>query len=469
MGDKRRGFSFLFIVFLFAIISIISLSLVSADFSLGNKSSSIEKSYGPSEIVRGWVNFSLQNEPTTALLKDNTGKSIALIDLMKKRGSYLYTCSPLSCSSDYNASNGEATKAFSIENGNSKLVGLKFTGVLTGISSVNMHLTSSAGASCENQISIDFFDDEIVDWINNKSTTSTSCTNFRSYGCFDSTKTTEENVLGTTPYCEKINLTKSPGFVLGSWMKKNSGALNLEAAIYDVSTGAKVAKCASTTVTGEEFSCGVDYTITQPKEYFVCIYSTSGTGDYKVRGNTNPTKGCGFYGIPPPSSTPFAYQIFAEGKAFDSVGSLDFKNSVNGKNLANLVYEYITKTYGTTDCTNGCVVPIRISGVNQQVSLSSLSVSYSKTSGAVTETNFYELTEVPAIINSNFQSIYVNEAGFSVPNKMGAYKLSLSLNDKSLLSENLNVSDVPLLVAVYPTSTAAGYPTTFVSRKGSLV
>jgi hypothetical protein len=458
---EKRGYLQAF--FLFMILVVLFTSTASASFTLGNKSYSIDKAYGASEAIRGWVNISFSNEPSSSLFQDSGNRSVKLIDLLKNSSSSVYSCNPVDCSSDYNANNGAASKSLAIGDGSSNLIGLKFNGVISKIDSVNFSITSGAPASCQNQILVDFFDDGVTDLMNNKADISASCSNLKNYGCYYSGVPTEEYSISATPYCQRVNLSKSSGFSIGGWIKKNSGAMNIKASIFTLG-GTEVANCGVASFTGEgEFSCNVDYPVTEPKEYYVCISSASGTGDYKIRGNSNPVKGCGFFGLPPPASsgTPASYQIFAEGKGFGAVGNLDIKNSVNGKKLSDLIYSYITRRYGTSDCTAGCVVPIRFSGLNQQVSLSGLIVTYQKTTGVAMENNFYDLSETSAKINSGFGNVYLNDAGFNVPNKLGTYKFSLKLNGNNLIAEEVNVSDVPRINSLSPISTASAYPTAF--------
>ncbi|MBS3086481.1 PKD domain-containing protein [Candidatus Pacearchaeota archaeon] len=467
-GYFKRYFKGLFAFFLLALFVVLFVNLVSADFAVGNKSHSIETRYGQSETVKGWVNISLINEPINSLFQDSRNNSITLIDLLKKNSSYVYSCSPTNCSTGYASASGEVSKTFNLSIGQSKTLGLRFTGDVTQVNSINFNLNSDALESCENQITIDILSNGEVDVVNNK-VGSASCSSLRTYGCYNSNIEKEENLISETPYCQRINLSNSQGFKIGAFVKKNSGSRTLEAVIYE--DNSRVANCVLSNASGnfEEVSCDVNYSVISPRRFYVCVNSVSGVGDYRIRGNPSPVQGCGFFGNPIPSSTPGAYEIFAEGKGFAPVGNLQIQNSLpSGINFGSLVYNYILSKYGNLNCNPECVVPIKFtSGANQRITITELSMSYQKTTGLVSENRFYELSETPARISSGFKPIYLNDGSFSVPEAVGSYNFSLKLGSRNVVSQEVNVTDIPRIVSLNPTTTASVYPTDFIASVNS--
>ncbi|MEK6827022.1 MAG: hypothetical protein AABX99_00885, partial [Nanoarchaeota archaeon] len=109
------------------------LNFISASFTNGNLNHSIDKIYAPSGVITGWVNISLNNEPTNAIFKssvESLEKKISLIDLISKNSNseFSYTCSPLDCSSDYSAiGTGELSKSVVLNAGESSIFGFKIT------------------------------------------------------------------------------------------------------------------------------------------------------------------------------------------------------------------------------------------------------------------------------------------------------------------------------------------------------
>ena len=451
---KQEYFKILFVI--------LFIGIVSASFEIGDLSYSIDKQYGPNENIRGWLNISLNNEPANSILKDSNNNSINLIDFLNMNNSK-YTCSTLKCVSDYSATKEETIKNFNLNARESKIIGFKFNEEITDITSVEFKIESDVATSCYNQLTIDLFNNGVIDIGNNKIINS-SCSFLKNDGCFDENTNTEEYTLGTTPYCQKIELSESPGFRLGAWVKKISGDKEITMSLYD-SFGNEIqdANCKledASTVGGEIF-CDINYLVTESKDYYVCINSNEMEGEYKIKGYFN-QEGCGFYGYPTKSETA-AYNIFAEGKMFDSFGTLNISNSLqNADSLGELVKDYIIERYGSLDCSNECIIPIKIiSEENQTITMNNLKVDHIKSSGQVTENKFYDLIEIPAKVNSGFQKLSLNNGNFSVLSEFGNYTFSLSLNDIKIFSEEVIIEKIPEIISITPQIVMAAYPAEF--------
>lgn len=466
IGLRRSSFPLLIIATAIFILTILPLASA-RNFDIGNPNASLEKVYGPSDNITGWINISFSSEPLSSVFSDSRENSADLSTVLENNyPAYSYSCVPKDCKDDYTASSGSQTKTITLNWGNSKIYGVKLTGNIFSIDSFKFTLESTAGASCTNQINIDFLDDSSLD-ARNKNSLDESC-NLKNYGCFDSERTLEEFTIGisntSTPYCEKVILSNSPGFFIGGWIKKISGSRTIKASIYDTTGGGEIANCIlpDASSSGGEVSCNVSYSIIEPKEYYVCISSTGGSGEYKIRGYDT-SNGCGFYETPVPSEMPAAYQIFAQGKQFGAVGTLEISKSViDGRSFAEVADEYVRKRYGSLNCSSGCVIPINIkSNLNQEINLRDLEVNYQKSSGGVTERNFYEISKTPAKVTSGFQKFYLDGSGFSVPSNLGNYTFFLKLNGQSILSEKMQVKDIPIIKSVTPTKTASAYPAEF--------
>ena len=454
--------------FLVLAVFFLFVAFVSADFSLGNPEENIKETYGPSADIEGWINVSFSDENANSVLSDSNGKSVELFELLNKssNSNYTYSCNPLGCATDYTSSNGETSKSFNLATGASDIYGLRFTGNLVSVNSVNFDLQSNAPVSCESPIKVDVLDDGNVEYISNKVASGEGCIDIKSYGCYDFGVDEQEFLITQVPYCQKITLKESPGFSVGAWVKKVSGNQSLRMSVYDSQgNNPSSANCdlPEASSSGGEISCQINYSVTEESDHFVCIFSSSGTGTYNTRGYDAGTEGCGFFGIPLPSVTPSSYEIFAESKKFDAVGTLQIANALpSGNTLGSLVNNYIIETYGSFDCTEECIVPIRFnSGIGQDITLESLSVNYEKTSGVVSEDRFYDLVEIPAKVNSDFGRLFLDDGGFSVPSDLGSYDFSLDLETQNIFSKEVKVEDVPEITSLDPISTASGFPTEF--------
>jgi len=454
---------FLLSIGIFILTFIFSISMASASFTLGTPNYSIEKIYGPSQEISGWINISFNSESLDSNFTSTIGSvtnTINLSNILKINARYNYSCSPKDCKNDYSAGNGQDTKTITLSDGESKVYGLKLTGAISSINSIDFNLQSDAPASCVNQIKVDIFDDGIIDFVNNKSTNSPSCSS--NSGCYSGGNDSEYDL--DIQYCQKINLSEAPGFILGAWIKK-SGTRNITIGLFDDGL-TKLADCQlpDAPLSGDYVSCGVNYTVDKPKEYFVCVYPQGGEGIYKIKGHLL-QNGCGFSGINKPSKLPAAYDFFARGKQFDSPGTLRIYNSIAGGNtLANLASDYLAQRYGSMDCTSGCVIPIRlISKADQNITLNNLSLRYTQqNAGQLTENRFYDVETTPAKITSGFKTFYMTGAGFKVPSNLGNYTFSLILNDQTVISEKIQVKDIPIINSVSPIKTASAFPTEFV-------
>lgn len=235
-------------IFIFAIVAFMSFAfmpVLSAAVSVGEPNYSIEKVYGPEFGISGWINLSFENEPTnsffTTFFDGVLESSVNLQNILDLNPNYTYTCIPSDCGKDYSASLPAASKTFDISSNESKIFGLLLTGKVIAINSINFEIESTAGPSCESQLKVDVLDDGVIDMLNYNVGT-VVCPSLKSYGCFEATAETEEYILspGRT-YCQKINLSESPGFKLGAWIKYISGSSTINVTLYN-SNGAKKAE-----------------------------------------------------------------------------------------------------------------------------------------------------------------------------------------------------------------------------------
>lgn len=455
-----------YVLEIFAIVILINFA--SASFEIGNSSNLIETQYGPSDFVRGWINISLENEPADSIFESSFGDSINLIDLLKENNEVEYVCSIINCEKDYASDNEAFEKTFSMDKGESKVIGFKFDEELIAINSVSFTIESSAMASCSNQIEIDFLEDGSIDFGNYK-TSEVSCPLLKDYGCFDDEATASEYSIGKFPskHCQRVSLSESPGFNLGVYVKKNDDNRDLIMSLYDL-YGESISGASCTIPStdlqnaGSEVSCDIDYLVTESKDYYVCVYSEE-EGNSKLVGYSL-ENGCGFYGtgIQPEIGS---FRIFAEGKQFGAVDTIQISNALkDGNTLSGEVSDYIASRYGNLDCSSkNCFVPIKlISNYNEQdITISNLIVEYETILGSSSNNKLYDLTKIPAKINAGFQKIYLDKGNFSLPSEYGNETFELKLNGKDIFSENIIIQNIPIIKSITPETTASSYPTVF--------
>jgi len=450
--------------FLFAgILVILFLNLVVSGFSLGDEASLLERSYGTGEIIRGWLNISFDKQTANSFLTSNFGESLEILDFLEA-DSANYLCAPIDCESSYTSSNPKKTKQFTLSSGQEKIIGLKFENEIQEITSVEFDVTSNAAASCISQFKIDFFDDNKIDLINTK-TSDTICADSKTYSCFDNSADYSMPILESEPYCQKIKLISSPGFKVGAWVQKISGEQEIKMSLYDLNgipvEGAECILPESSTLGGEVF-CNIDYSLLESEDYYLCIGIESGSGEYKIKRNTNADKECGFFGYPPKDEVT-AYSIFAIGRVFSAPETLEITNNLatSDEDLSFLITNYLSDRY-SLDCSDSCIVPIKIiSTTPQTISVSGLSARYKTNVETVIEDNFYDVAESPALINSDFIILDLKKTNFSVSDEPGNKTFELKLDSEEILSEKILTEEKPLINYLNPQVTVAGLPTQF--------
>lgn len=443
-------------------LAVFLLSYASADFSLGSPNSSINTLYGANGNITGWVNVSLNAESLGSNFTDSRDNTANLSSVLSRNPGYSYTCSPSGCGDDYKASNPETAKTISLGPGESAVYGIKLTGQVTLVDSLSFNLSSSAGPECMNQLDVDFLDDGVVDARNTVAGSSQACSSIKDYGCFNSSQASTEYLIVNSPYCEEVNLTASPGFLLGAWIRKDSGTATINASLYD-QYNQKVASCTlpDASSAGGEVNCSVPYSVAETGQYFVCI-SASGSGKYMAKGYSTPL-GCGIYGFPGNAGFTNDWQIFAQGKQFGPVGTMALNQSIyTRQGFKDLANQYLVQRYPGLDCSAGCILPIKItSHSDQDITLNNLDMQYETTGGVLVENKFNDLDSTPAVITSSAQPLYLDGSGFSVPSGLGNYTFSLDLDGNSVISKKVLVSKIPIITSISPVESASAFSTNF--------
>lgn len=446
-------------------IGIMMIFLVHADYELGDKNHEIEKSYGPGSVLKGWINISFLNEESSSEFEDSLGNKISLIEILRSDSDYSYDCSVSDCTSDYEANSGETSKSFSLSSGENKIFGFKFDEEIIDINSLGFDINSNAESSCKNQIEIDLFNDGDVDSGNNKSS-GESCQSLKSYGCFDSGHSSNNYAIAEhyndQKHCQRIALPSAPGFKIGADILMDGDNREISMELYNL-YGESITngKCTFVPSGDGENSCEIDFLVIKPREYYVCIYSEE-AGNSKIKGYES-ENGCGFYGNGVREETA-SFSIFVEGKKYGAIGDLIIDNNLpNDENFASLVKEYIVSKYGSLDCSEkDCVVPISFnSNVNQDVQLNSLDISYTTNLGSSTADKFYEVNEIPAVINSEMQKLNLDKGNFSLPEEIDSIQYKLDFKNEELFNEEIIIKEIADIKGLTPMNTYSGLVTRF--------
>jgi PKD repeat protein len=455
---------FLFLIFVFA------FSFISADFSLGNVSYSVESSYNVGENLSGWLNISFSGEYLNSTLKSSGGGEITLTDLLDKNlnSGFDYDCTPTSCTLDYSGTAESSSKTFSLNAGESALFGFKVTGdnALSDITSFKFDLVSNNAETDVFPLSLDILNDEINDW---EAYTASSNYGTENFGCFvNLPEQTYKAKIASAYYCETVELERAPAVEIGAYVNYLEGgtSVQFDMKIGNVDTGNSQTCTATATGTGR-IACVPDYLIEESGTYYICIKPKNTADANKYEINYEQTDTCGYSGTFD-GVYDYDFEIFERSKTYASNINFTLNNTELSKaespttNIESYIEKYITNTY-ENNCENGCIIPIKInSEIDQTITVSNARIIY--VTGISRETNsFYGIQESPALINSEFQRLYLAPAGFNVSDEKGTYDISVSLNEEELFEQTIIVGDAPIIDYVTPTKTAIKFSTEFIT------
>ena len=462
---KKLVIYFLLVVFISGFIFAFSQSQV------GNPSHEITKRYQIGESIKGWINISLNNEPANSILKTSVGDEINIFDLIKKnvlKSVVNYDCNPNDCQSGYSSvpDSGESIKTFFLNDRESKIIGLRFSGGddFKDVKDFSMTFDSNAGGSTFRQLFIDIFGDGATEWQSYKASG-----NFynEDYGCFIPENLTDSSIT-TTSFCEKINVPIAPEVEIGAYIKNSANPGATFVFSLDNEKG-KSATCEATALSEGRIGCiPGNFKIETPEDYYVCIEAKTADDNFKYVINSETNDVCGYADTKNHAKD---FEIFAKPGSFKSVGIFTLNNaeassSVGGNiNLSKGIFDYIQEKYNG-DCTDECVVPIRITaGKNalQTITISEVNIKYKLGGEDKTFSNFeiYNLSETSAKITSGFIKLNLDDANFSLQNSFGNKTFSVSLDNVNIFSDSIMIEKVPQIVSLKPPIAIAGVPTEF--------
>jgi hypothetical protein len=465
---------FLFIIILLSFL--FSINFASGDVLVGNSSGHMDSSYSPSFPIHGWINVSFSNEPIDSIFRDNFNHNMTLIDFLKNNSATGYNCTPNDCNYNYDIINPETTKTFSINRGESKIIGIKISGdvgenpiISTTLPSFNFY--SSAPESCNEQLRIDVFDDSDPDWVPTVGSGNFGCFNYN--GCYNPhANLTERDLSTTADFCEKITVPRTTSLLVGAYINvRGNKTSQMEMKVLDSDLDSITGgTCTIPPITGSSsVSCPVSISLLNDSNIYVCIKADN-DNDYTIDAE-NEADTCGFYNIENQQNNPdlsWDYSIFAQGGKYAPIGGFSFDDSSfrkfdksNAENFKDYLNNYISYKYNN-DCQRGCVIPILFSTKeNQQITLSNLLLKYNTNSGPISENRFYDASKNSAKLNSRYLKLDLGKANFSVPDSKGNYTFRILINDNVVISKNIQVSEVPSITGVVPINPPAQVPVIF--------
>ena len=386
---------------LFCLFLFVLSGLAIASFSIGNPVSDIEITYSKGSNLRGWINISLDNQPVNSLLTANIQGQINLKDFLDENDAD-YDCVPDDCESSYSGKNSAESKTITLSTGEEKFYVLGVNGIIDKIESLSFSISSNAVTSCLNPLKIDLGEEDI-DWKFNESSDDFSCKEEKST-CYEDSLGNLESELRETAYCTEINLKEASKFELGAWVKKGTTE-NVVLKMQIISLDEELLKecqLPDASVAGGLINCNVEF-VSSGQDYYVCIKADKST-DWKIKSEThNP---CGSFGFP--FNEEIDVYVYVKNSKFKALPDLNIGNTEIQNNyfesFSNLIEEYIYDKYNN-DCEEGCYIPIRFSGISQELTINNIALRYSTTATGKTSRFIYESIEEQPTIDTNLDRI----------------------------------------------------------------
>ncbi|MEK6818494.1 MAG: PKD domain-containing protein, partial [Nanoarchaeota archaeon] len=186
----------------------------------------------------------------------------------------------------------------------------------------------------------------------------------------------------------------------------------------------------------------VDKPIVEKREYYVCV-STKAEDNYKIRREVG-GKVCGGT-LDSSSGLKFLqdFEIYARPTEYAGLKNIvvdkEFYKNLNGRDLINLVNDYLNKTYNN-QCEKDCILPVVFwGGSGNSAILKNAHVRYDDLGATVENKKLYFLNPKDFAISLNYTQIDLDKFQIPVPKANGTYKFELSLGKDEILEESINV------------------------------
>jgi hypothetical protein len=426
------------------IIIILLLNFISASFSRGaNPYNLTILGYATSSPVLGWINISITNEPANSLLKGfNT--TINLKDFLDNN-SAIYTCSPVNCQTGYSSlGNPMTTKTVSL-NYDKQYVGIRLTGLISAINSLSFNVASNAQESCSiTPLKMSLLDDETLMY-NGYGITNALCGASNNTGCFDPLGSMQTApIANQSSYCENINVFQGKGFRLGANIN-GSGTAKFQMTM--TVDGQDEKTCDITTSSGGEIGCNVilDNPLEDITPAVICLSPTDLSGSYyTIQYEDSANNTCGYVTDSNGGTYNHDFNLFVYPLKYSAVPSFIFNQDfVNNNNLSITLTDYISSYLADkyeNNCTPDCIIPIGLSGIQQDLTLSNLVLSYDSSGIQKTENSFVDIKNTSSLISADFQILDLSKANILVPSKIGIRKLILTLGGNEIFRTDIQIS-----------------------------
>jgi len=417
---------------------------------------SLSKAYPPFTNITGEINWTIVGEEYDTLITSNDNDSIKLGDFLDRAGN-IFECSPPDCSMDYVVSDGVTEKILDISSSN-VYVGFFLNGTDVEITGLGFDMDSDFEENRYVPLKIEFF--EMEDWEYNQFSENSFLD--RDYGCYsESVGELRGTLIGQNFYCERISLPDTGKIFVGANVSITDSS-NITMTLFS-GTGSESELNDCSYVPGVQSGCEMTPEINNEiffaDDYIVCVNADSTTNYTIYEESVGEVCGSIYYDDEfQDSETDFS--IFARPVKYADASSLvnvDFNKNLDFLDAAQ---ELIDERYGR-DCSSGCVLPLAISGVSQELTISNVVINFTRSGKSSSINRIYDLNTVP--VKLDFDSLIngvvdLGDLGFTVSKSM---EYIVSLGGKELFRELVEILPAPIILSVSPLYPPAGVPVSF--------
>ncbi len=329
---------------LFFTALVLTSVLASASFNLNNLS--VTTSYGPGDTIKGWMNISLEDESSTSVLSAFDSQ-INIIDFLKNNSLSSeagYSCFPADCKTNYQVSNKELNKTYTLNAGDKKILGLKIVGEISSIDSFSFNIQSTVTESGLPQLFVDILNDNEIDWQAHNFSGTYGAT---IYNCYSREQATQIAEITQTEYCQRINIPSSSRIKTGAEvvaMPDKGGNVKFIIRVYN-EDGDFGTCTASATGTGN-ISCEINKSVEKKQDFSVCISTEKYEDNNKYGMYYEQNSPCGFSENNDEEYT-YDFPIFVQPGKFMPIGAvllnqkeMDSYKGTGTTNLAEDIEDY---------------------------------------------------------------------------------------------------------------------------------
>ena len=427
------------------VILLILFSLAFASASVNVHNLTLQSSYFPYELIKGEINLTISDEDFNSVITSNLEGEVLLSAFLEDNGAD-YSCTPIGCLSDYTFSGNEIEKTLDVSIGESLYIGFVLYGSNVDVTGLSFDIESDFGEGQIMPLEIKFFEKSTWQFKKFSDTEYIS----KDYGCYDEQTANIGPLIRESSYCEKISIPETGSLRIGA-LVNISDDKELTMALYSYLDSTEISECDFNPSTedfceinaglGEVFSAG---------NYYVCVEAAQEATNYRLYSETTGTN-CGFVNLQDSGQD---YAIFAMAAKYENaqgIGSPDFSGFVQYAN------QILSEKY-LNECSDGCVLPLEITGVSQNLDISNIVLDYTKLAGDEINNVIYDLQVIPAKVD--FSGVLDLELlGFEVEPDDDEFKLYFDGSKE--VDEEIEVLPAPIIKSVYPTNPPAGLLVTF--------